>query len=136
MMASELNRELDAGYGSCILREPEISQIIADALDFHHGERALTGDFAVMPNHVHALITPVIPHQLEAVMKSIKSFTAGRINRTTGTQGKLWQRDSYDHIVRDSKELRALQKYIHDNPTKAGIKAGSYRLAEAEYELT
>jgi hypothetical protein len=38
--------------------------------------------------------------------------------------GDFWQKHSYDHIVRDEVELRAFQKYISDNPTKAGLKAG------------
>ena len=33
-------------------------------------------------------------------------------------QGKLWQRNYYEHIVRDDEELNAVRQYIRDNPLK------------------
>ncbi|MGB9499976.1 MAG: transposase [Dissulfuribacterales bacterium] len=32
--------------------------------------------------------------------------------------GKLWQRNYYEHIVRDENELNKIRKYIMDNPKK------------------
>ena len=40
--AKSLNIELDQGYGSCVLRDPEISEMVADALEFYHGQRVWT----------------------------------------------------------------------------------------------
>ena len=86
-----------------------------------------------MPNHVHVLLTPITPHELEANLKSIKGFTATQVNRALGIKGKLWQRDNYDHIVRDREQLEAFQKYIARNPAKANLQPGSYRLRSAKY---
>jgi len=36
--------------------------------------------------------------------------------------------DSYDHIVRDAKELMAFRNYIAGNPAKAGLKPDEYSL--------
>lgn len=49
---------LDAGYGSCALRRPEVRQIVEDALRHFDGDRYDLGEFVVMPNHVHVLVTP------------------------------------------------------------------------------
>ncbi len=54
LFASSLNRELDSGYGACVLERSEVAQVVADALAFHHETRLLLGDYVVMPNHVHA----------------------------------------------------------------------------------
>jgi hypothetical protein len=32
--------------------------------------------------------------------------------------GKLWQRNYYEHIIRDEKELNKIRQYIVDNPLK------------------
>lgn len=134
-MAKALNTELDVGYGSCVLRTPEISAIAASGLEHHHGTGMWTGDYIIMPNHVHALLTPLAPHTLEDVLKSIKGRTAIDINRAIDSKGKLWQRDSYEHIVRNVEQLRAFQTYIRDNPTEPNLKAGEYRHSNAEYTI-
>ena len=35
--------------------------------------------------------------------------------------GKLWQRDYYERIIRNDRELNNIRKYIIDNPIKAGL---------------
>ncbi|MCB1099147.1 MAG: transposase [Verrucomicrobiae bacterium] len=72
-----------------------------------------------MPNHVHALMTPIAPFELEDILRSIKGFTGKEINRRSGSSGTFWQRQSFDHIVRDAEHLRRLQNYIRENPVKA-----------------
>jgi len=128
-----LNRRLDEGYGSCVLRRAEVREIVAEGLDYFHGERTWTGDFVVMPNHVHVLMTPIPPFELEQVLGSIKGFSSKQINMELGRQGAFWQRESYDHIVRDAEQLEAFQRYIQNNPVKAKLSAGEYRYASAEY---
>lgn len=36
--------------------------------------------------------------------------------------------ESYDHIVRDAKELRAFRNYIAQNPKKGGLQPEEYSL--------
>lgn len=88
-----------------------------------------------MPNHVHALVTPLDGFPLEDVLHSIKSFSANRINQTLGKQGQFWMSESHDHVVRDGEELLRIQGYIRGNPEKAGLDAADLILWQAEYEL-
>lgn len=134
-VGAQLNRHLDEGHGECLLRHGSTSDIVAAALDHFHGERVWTGDFVVMPNHVHVLMTPMDGFELEDVLRSIKGFSAKEINHALGKYGTLWQRESYDHIVRDERQLEAFQNYIRDNPAKAGLTEGDYRYASAEYSI-
>lgn len=135
-IGAQLNEQLDKGCGSCLLREPAIAEIVAGGLNHFHGERLWTGDYVIMPNHVHALLTPIHPHALEHILKSVKGYTARVINRSTINEGQLWQRQSYDHIVRDAAQLAAFQNYIADNPAKAGLPEGSCIRHTAEYDLS
>ena len=130
-----LNTSLDECHGSCSLRDSVIANEVATALDHFHGDRVMTGDFVVMPNHVHALLTPMDGFELEDILHSIKSFTANKINRLFARTGPFWQRETYDHIVRDIEQLQAYQAYIAANPSKARLTAREYILSQAKYHV-
>jgi hypothetical protein len=51
-----------------------------------------------------------------------KSFTANRANRILGRSGAFWQREYYDHLVRDQSELERAIRYVAANPEKANLK--------------
>ena len=111
-MATKLNQHLDAGHGSCILKQADLAKVVADSLTFFHQHRVITGDYVVMPNHVHALMRPMSGFELENILQAIKSYTATKINQKLGVSGPFWMRESYDHLVRDQAQLEAFQKYI------------------------
>ena len=54
-----IERHLDAGAGSCVFAQPENAAMMASALRHFDGTRYDLGAFAVMPNHVHALVRPL-----------------------------------------------------------------------------
>ena len=107
---------LDGCHGSCVLREPENAKIVSDALLYFHGERYQMGDFAIMPNHVHVIVTPHEDHPLEKILHSWKRYAARKINLNRNETGQLWQHESYDHIVRNAEQLKRIQAYIENNP--------------------
>jgi REP element-mobilizing transposase RayT len=76
--------------------------------------------FVVMANHVHVLIHPhVDPSRL---LKSLKGATARQANKLLGRTGEpFWQKESYDHWVRDQAEFERIRVYIENNPVKAGL---------------
>lgn len=132
-MAAKLNTYLDAGHGSCVLRRPDIRDLVATSLEYFDGQRVLTGDYVVMPNHVHVLMRPLPGFELEDILQAVKSYTATRINRLLGGEGRFWMRESYDHIVRDFEQLEAFQAYMKANPKKANLRSGEYTLRSADY---
>jgi len=53
---------------------------------------------------------------------SPKGTTAREANRVLGRTGEpFWQKESYDHWVRDGDELEKIRAYIESNPVKAGL---------------
>ncbi len=117
---------LDAGKGECWLRDPRCAEVVAGALQHFDGERYVLGPFVVMPNHVHVLVRPKDGYDLSNVLHSWKSFTAHHINELLGRSGSVWMDESYDHIVRDYSDLDHIERYIAENPAKAGLQRGTF----------
>lgn len=87
--------------------------------------------FVVMPNHVHGIIEmvgaglygrvckPAPTHALSEIVRGFKTFSARSINGMRGTPGRpVWQRNYYEHIIRDAKELAVIREYIATNPVR------------------
>jgi len=104
-------------------------QIVSDACMFQHPDKAVVHIATVMPDHVHMLVRPVNGADLSHVLHSIKSFTSHQINAVRGTTGRLWQRESYDRIMRSEDEATEAIAYIEMNPVRAGlvVRPGQYR---------
>jgi len=71
-----LERELDAGLGTCWLRRPEIASLVEGALLHFDGERYRLLAWCLMPNHVHVVIEMLDGLSLSQIVGSWKSFTA------------------------------------------------------------
>jgi REP element-mobilizing transposase RayT len=119
---------LDAGMGACHMRRSDVrSQVELCRLQFD-GNRYDIDAFVLMPNHVHAVIKPALGYDLSTLLQGIKGVSANRCNKLLGHKSTFWMGESYDHIVRDVKELGAFRNYIAGNPAKAGLKADEYSL--------
>ena len=119
---------LDQGRGSCVLKDPTIGTIVADALRHFDGKRYELAAFVVMPNHVHVLFRPLGKHRLSAIVQSWKGFTAREINRRTGKLGRLWQPEYRDRLIRSERHFNAVVEYIRRNPEMARLREGEYVL--------
>jgi REP element-mobilizing transposase RayT len=117
---------LDDAHGSCVLKDPALSQIMVDALLHFHRERYELDCFVVMPNHVHVLFRPLGDYKLADIVGSWKRFTARGINKELGREGSLWQREYWDRLVRGERHFQWVRGYIGRNPEK--LKPGTFRL--------
>lgn len=116
-----IEKYLDAGYGDCWLRMPEVAQVVADAIKFFDGERYELRAWVIMPNHAHILLILREGQHLPEIMHSIKSYSARAANKLIGRTGQFWQHESFDRYIRNRKHFVAVVKYIEDNPVKAGL---------------
>jgi len=104
--------------------------------------------YQIMPNHLHGIIhiagvkhsekhiseklndsggnaSPLqpphgtVPGSLGAIMQNFQSVTARKINKIRKTPAaRLWQRNYYDHIIRDENDYLTHWRYIEENPMK------------------
>jgi putative transposase len=75
----------------------------------------------VMPDHAHAILSPVAQVELARIMKGIKGVSARLINERRGTRGSVWQDESFDRIIRDAAEFDEKLNYIVNNAVKAEL---------------
>ena len=114
---------LDAASGECWLRRAEIANLVGGALRHFDGERYRLSAWVVMPNHVHAVVTPLPGVVLSNVLHSWKSFTAKEANKLLPekVEREFWQRESFDHWCRDDDEVLRCVRYVEGNPVKANL---------------
>ena len=106
---------LDRGYGSCVLADQRCHDIVEDALWHFAGERYALYAYAVMANHVHVLFMPTGDETLSGTVMNWKRFTAKAINAALGREGQLWQKESFDTLVRSERHFQAIVRYIRQN---------------------
>ncbi|MEN0046270.1 MAG: transposase [Bacteroidota bacterium] len=127
----------EQAFGACYLKQPAIAKIVEDKLHQFDGDKYALQAYCIMPNHVHLLIdtsiqiidendlflneVPADYTQLHQIMRLIKGGTAYTANKQLNREHKFWQKDSYDHYVRDEREFWNIVQYILDNPVKAGL---------------
>ena len=108
--------------GPFFLRLPEIAKMVTDAIYYRDLQSYNLHAFAVMPNHVHLLMTPLV--EVSKLTQSLKRFTAREANRMLGLTGQpFWQHEGFDRLVRNATEFERLVHYIEWNPVTAGLAA-------------
>ena len=113
---------LDQSAGACRLANPAVAALAVEALQFFNQKRYCLFAWAIMPNHVHVVARIFVGHSLASIVHSWKSFTGKKANDLLGSQGPFWQREYYDHLIRNEIEFQRAIQYVADNPAKAGLK--------------
>ncbi len=95
-------------------------------------------EFVIMPNHIHGIIwitetvgarrrrAPTVerfgrpvPGSLPTIVRAFKSAVTRRINILRGTPGApVWQRNYWEHVIRNERALNAIRRYILANPAR------------------
>lgn len=128
--------------GPLWLGQPQIAQIVVDAMEYRNGREYDLYAYSIMPNHVHMVfkllrnlegakikgVVEMLPesprtstHPVTDIVGSLKKHTALLANRMLGRQGAFWKGESYDHVVRDGEELERILWYVIMNPVKARL---------------
>jgi REP element-mobilizing transposase RayT len=141
------NREClfgDIGMGQMTLNA--VGQIVADEWMKTVAMRSSieSDEWVVMPNHFHALVVVnndtamLSPEQsteyqytgsetfgcpvrgsIPTIVRSFKSAVTKRVNLLRQTPGlPLWQRNYWDHVIRDEVDFNRIREYIQINPQR------------------
>jgi REP-associated tyrosine transposase len=126
-------------FGEIVRSEWEKSEKIRDEIKLHK--------YIVMPNHFHAIVEIInpngrgerpfartfafpkskkcpespmmMPKSVGSLMAGYKSSVTAKINTIRKSAGKiLWQRNYWDHIIRNADEYSRISQYIINNPRK------------------
>ena len=94
--------------------------------------------YVIMPNHLHGIIVitsdtrrgssrtapdspaasaPTRRKPLGRLIGAFKTVSTKQVNLAHGTPGRLlWQRNYYEHVIRDDEEWNQVREYIAGNP--------------------
>ena len=118
------------------MRLNEYGQIVMECWDEipRHFPNVELDEFVVMPNHVHGILVITVgarhasPLQLSrgpqrgslgAVVGSFKSAATKRVNERRDTPGlTIWQRNYYEHVIRNEDEMNRIREYVAQNPAQ------------------
>ncbi len=107
---------------NCEMVPNQVGKLVAYAWNdlVHHYPFIRLDAFVIMPNHVHGILwieeqQPVSNPSLGVIVGTFKSDATRRVRKITPVKS-LWQRNYYEHIVRNERELEAIRRYITGNP--------------------
>ncbi len=106
--------------------------IVLNSILYAHEHRQIELYAAcVMPDHAHLLFEPQVKSQdakgapafwsLTEILHGIKSSTAHKINKAAGTRGPVWEKESFDRLIRSESDLHEKFQYICRNPWDSGV---------------
>ena len=126
--SDRLDEWLDAGSGSCVLRSTALRGVVSEALHHFNGGRYRLHAFVVMPNHVHVLFEPLAKNELSDILHSWKSFTSKKIGEQLAQEGRIWQPEYFDRLIRSKRHFDKVLEYIAKNPSKASLGKDEFTL--------
>ncbi|HKY54289.1 MAG TPA: hypothetical protein VJM08_08295 [Anaerolineales bacterium] len=128
-----------AEFGPRWLSQPQIADVVKEAMHYRDGKVFDMHAFSIMSNHVHAVFERLRTSEchsdirgsdyqsdlqpLHKIMQSLKRHTARQANILLGREGAFWQDESYDRAIRDNNEYIRIVNYVLENPVKAGLVA-------------
>jgi REP element-mobilizing transposase RayT len=79
-----------------------------------------------MPDHAHMIFTPLRDacgnvFGLAEIMSGIKGASAHSINKMLKRRGKVWQDESFDHVLRSDEKVFQKVEYVCLNPLRKGL---------------
>lgn len=92
------------------------AKLLIDTLYHYCGQAYVLHEFVVMPDHIHALMTPLT--SLEKAVQFIKGSFSYRARKELGSSMEVWQKGFQDHRIRDAGDYATHVTYIHENPVK------------------
>ena len=100
-----------------IFRREAAARLLIDTLAHYRDEgKYLLHEFVVMPDHLHALLTPSGEISLERAMQFIKGGFSFRLKC-----GPIWQAGFSNHRIRDFEDYENHREYIRMNPVRARL---------------
>jgi putative transposase len=97
------------------LTRPETGTAILDSAEYHNkNNNWFCRLLVLMPDHLHALISFPLDTEVKKFISSWKGYLAKRC-------GIIWQRDFFDHRIRNWESLDAKVDYIRENPVRKGL---------------
>src|SRR5574341_2651793 len=118
-----------------IFKDSNAADLVLEAILFGRSQKwYYLLSFRSMPDHIHLIIIPR-EKNISECMKSIKGFSARKINEGVSRRGSIWQRGFYDYILDSEEKVLSRIRYIEENPVRKGMvtNAEDYKYSSISY---
>ena len=114
-----------------LFRNERWANLLMDTIYHYRGSAYLLHEFVIMPDHLHALITPLT--SVEKAVQFIKGGFSYRAKKELGSNMEIWQKGFSDHRIRDASDYRIHAIYVRQNPARKHLceKAEQYPYSSA-----
>jgi len=76
----------------------------------------------IMPNHIHVILMfRNSKLDLSEFWRRFKALSTIAVKKTGSIDSSLWQRNYYEHVIRNEAALSRIRKYIQANPYKENL---------------
>jgi len=94
-----------------------------------HFNDVFIDEYVIMPNHIHMIISivgvqnfeplrnqfqKVIPKSISTIIRAYKASVT-KWCKSNGHNGTIWQRNYFEHIIRNEEDLFRIKEYIQNN---------------------
>jgi putative transposase len=90
--------------------------VVRKLLEYRDKGNYLLHDFVLMPNHLHAILTPSGSTSLEKAVQLIKGGSSYEIHRAGGSRMEIWQAGFHESSVTSWTEYQKKRDYVTFNP--------------------
>jgi putative transposase len=94
--------------------DPISSGILNAARNYEVLEKWHVRLLLLMPDHLHLIVTPCLGHSLSPLIADWKRYLCR-------TYRIKFQRNFFDHRIRDTENFNAQCQYVRENPVRAGL---------------
>jgi putative transposase len=98
------------------LRTANAELLVKTIFRYREQGRFLLHGFAVVPEHLHVLLTPVNRQTVERCVQCIKRGFSFSLREQFA--GEVWQTGFHEHRIRDSEDFRNQIEYVAQNPQR------------------
>ena len=109
------------------MQNNRVGEMVGQQLTHIHDlyENVFVKESVLMPNHMHYIlffdgyINERHAQTLSDIIRNFKSYTNHLYGQQIGNpSAKLWQRNYYEHIIRNERAYQLIRSYIIDNPRR------------------
>ncbi|WP_353932223.1 transposase [Okeanomitos corallinicola TIOX110] len=104
-------------HGIVIINQEINRDFIKNNVDFLDNNVGANGRSPLQQIQSSSLKISMKPKSLSSLIAGFKSATTKKINMIRNTpQNPVWQRNYYDHIIRNDESLARIREYVENNP--------------------
>ena len=106
-----------------LFNDSKLAEFVASTIDHRvRNSEVIVYCYCIMSNHIHLLLSICEEYEkdLSAWIGTFKKYISIEGKKKFGIDD-IWQKNYYDHVVRNDESMKTIADYILNNPVRKGI---------------